>query len=215
MGTNFTVSPKSMLEVRVGYSRSDGGKFPLFLGTEGVKEKFNIPNVPSDPRFTGGIYRQGVNGYTAFGVQNSNPQYQNPDVLNPKVNFSKIVGSHSLKAGYEYQAINTEIDDFAPKYGTDNYARRFSQVPGTANNNLQFLADFLFGARSQYQLATPAIVHYQQRMHFFYLQDDFKITPKFTLNIGARYEFATPQYERDNLLSNFDPATNSLIQQHA
>ena len=99
-----------------------------------------------------------------------------------------------MKAGYEYQAVNTEIDDFAPKYGTDAYAGRFSQVPGTATNNLQFLADFLFGARSQYQLATPAIVHYQQRMHFFYLQDDFKVTPKFTLNIGARYEFATPQY---------------------
>ena len=212
VGANFTVSPTSMLEARVGYSRSDGGKFPIFLGEEGVAEKFGIPNVPSDPRYTGGIYRQAVNGYTAFGVQNSNPQYQNPDVLNPKINFTKILGSHSLKAGYEYQAINTQIDDFAPKYGTDAYAGRFSQVPGTANNNLQFLADFMFGARSQYQLATPAIVNYQQRMHFFYLQDDFKVTPKFTLNIGVRYEFATPQYERDNKLSNFDPATNSIIQ---
>jgi hypothetical protein len=212
VGANFTVSPTSMLEARVGYSRSDGGKFPIFLGEEGVAEKFGIPNVPSDPRYTGGIYRQAVNGYTAFGVQNSNPQYQNPDVLNPKINFTKILGSHSLKAGYEYQAINTQIDDFAPKYGTDAYAGRFSQIPGTANNNLQFLADFLFGARSQYQLATPAIVNYEQRTHFFYLQDDFKVTPKFTLNIGVRYEFATPQYERDNKLSNFDPATNSIIQ---
>ena len=131
-------------------------------------------------------------------------------MLNPKVNYSKILGRHSLKAGYEYQAINTEIDDFSPKYGTDTYAGRFSQVPGTANNNVQFLADFLFGARSRYELATPAIVNYRQRMHFLYLQDDFKISPKFTLNVGVRYEFATPQYERDNLLSNFDPATNTL-----
>ena len=49
IGSNFTVSPTSMLEFRIGYSRTDGGKFPIFLGTEGVKEKFNIPNVPSDP----------------------------------------------------------------------------------------------------------------------------------------------------------------------
>jgi hypothetical protein len=211
LGSNFTLSPSSMLEIRVGYSRTDGGKFPIFLGEEGVKEKFNIPNAPSDPRFTGGVYRQAVNGYTAFGVQNSNPQYQNPDVLNPKANYSKILGRHSLKAGYEYQAINTEIDDFSPKYGTDTYAGRFSQVPGTPNNNVQFLADFLFGARSRYELATPAIVNYRQRMHFLYLQDDFKISPKFTLNVGVRYEFATPQYERDNLLSNFDPSTNTLL----
>jgi hypothetical protein len=212
-GSNFTVSPTSMLEIRVGYSQSDGGKFPIFLGEEGVKEKFNIPNVPSDPRYTGGIYRQSVTGYTAFGVQNSNPQYQNPDVLNPKVNFSKIAGRHTLKMGYEYQAINTEIDDFAPKYGTDNYAGNFSRPSDvSANNNLYNLVDFLYGARSHYELATPAIVHYQQRMHFFYLQDDFKLTPKLTVNMGLRYEYATPQYERDNLLSNFDPKTNSLIQ---
>ena len=74
------------------------------------------------------------------------------------------------------------------------------------------LIDFLYGARSHYELATPSIVHYQQRMNFFYLQDDFKITPKLTMNMGIRYEYATPQYERDNLLSNFDPQTNSLIQ---
>ena len=210
-GSNYTISASSMLEFRMGISHTEGGKFPIFVGTEGVKEKFNIPNAPSDPRYTGGIYRQAVSGYTAFGVQNSNPQFQNPDVLNPKVNYSKIAGKHSLKAGYEYQAVNTEIDDFAPKYGTDNYAGRFSQAPNTAANNVQFLADFLFGARSHYELATPAIVHYQQRMHFFYLQDDFKVTRKLTLNIGTRYEFATPQWERDYRLSNFDPSTNSLI----
>jgi hypothetical protein len=212
LGSNFTLSPTAMLELRVGYSRSDGGKFPFFLGTEGVGQRFGIPNVPSDPRFTGGIYRQQVTGLTAFGVQNSNPQYQNPDLLNPKVNFSKILGRHSLKMGYEYQSINTEIDDFSPKYGNDVYNGRFSAAPGTPNNNLQFLADFLFGARSQYQLATPAIVNYQQKMNFFYLQDDFKVSPKLTLNMGVRYEYATPQYERDNKLSNFDPQTNTIIQ---
>src|SRR5579871_3270694 len=48
-------------------------------------------------------------------------------------------------------------------------------------------------------------------MYFGYLQDDFKVSPKLTLNLGIRYEFATPQYERDNRLANFNPATNSLI----
>ena len=48
-------------------------------------------------------------------------------------------------------------------------------------------------------------------MHFAYIQDDFKVSPKLTLNLGARYEFATPQYDRDNHMANFDPATNSLV----
>ena len=39
-----------------------------------------------------------------------------------------------------------------------------------------------------------------------------KVGRKLTLNLGLRYEFATPQWEKDNFLTNFDPATNTLIQ---
>ena len=48
-------------------------------------------------------------------------------------------------------------------------------------------------------------------MHFAYAQDDFKVNSRLTLNLGARYEFATPQWEDKNLLANFDPATATLI----
>jgi hypothetical protein len=48
-------------------------------------------------------------------------------------------------------------------------------------------------------------------MYFGYLQDDFKATSKLTLNLGIRYEFVTPQWERDNKLANFNPATDSLV----
>ena len=48
-------------------------------------------------------------------------------------------------------------------------------------------------------------------MHFFYLQTDWKLTRNLTLNLGTRYEFATPQYEAQNRLSNFDPATRTIV----
>jgi hypothetical protein len=48
-------------------------------------------------------------------------------------------------------------------------------------------------------------------MDFAYIQDDFRVSPKLTLNLGLRYEFATPQWERDNHMANYDPATNSLV----
>jgi hypothetical protein len=211
-GSTWNVTPASLLEFRMGISISEGGKFPVFVGEPTVASKFNIPNAPNDPRFTGGLYAQSVTGYTQFGVQNSNPQFQNPTVLNPKINYSRMAGRHSLKAGWEYQRISTQIDDFNPKSGTDTYNGRFSLAPGTANNNLQYLADFMFGARSSYTLNSPNIVNYRQWMNFFYFQDDFKVSRKLTLNLGVRYEFATPQWERDNAISSLDPATNTLIQ---
>ena len=70
----------------------------------------------------------------------------------------------------------------------------------------------MLGLRSSYSIITPFLANLRQRMHFGYLQDDIKVDPKLTLNVGLRYEYATPQYEKDNFLTNFDPATNTLIQ---
>jgi hypothetical protein len=210
-GLTRTLSPSSLVEFRMGVSRTEGGKFPLFVGTQTIGDRFGIPNIPNDPRFTGGVSAQGINGFTALGVQSSNPQFQNPFVWNPKVNYTRMAGRHSLKMGYEYQAIDTDIDDFNPKYGSDSYAGRFSRAPGTPNNDLQFLSDFLFGARSRYQINNAVIMNYRQRMHFLYLQDDWKLARNLTLNLGVRYEFATPQFEAENRISNFDQSNNTLV----
>ncbi len=125
----------------------------------------------------------------------------------------RIAGSHTLKTGYEYQRINTAVDDVHPKYGSDTYGGQFSRPAGAAADPATYnLADFLFGARNQYDLVNPFVFHLRQRMHFAYLQDDWRVSPKLTMNLGLRYEVGTPQWEDDNFLTNFDPATNTLIQ---
>jgi hypothetical protein len=210
-GATYLLTPRSLVEVRFSASLSEGGKTPWFVGTQSVAAQAGLANYPTDKRFTGGLNPQAVSGYSQFGVQGSNPQFQNPFVLNPKVNYSLTLGPHSLKAGWEMQSISTEIDDFNPKSGQDTYGGRFSQVPGTANVNEQYFADFILGARSNYQINNAVIVNYRQRMNFLYVQDDWKITPKLTVNAGLRYEYATPQYLEDNKLSNYDPVTNKLV----
>ena len=211
-GTTYMLNTKSVVEVRLGISHTDAGKTPWFVGTQSYASKFGLPNYPTDPRYTGGLYPQSISGYSQLGVQGSNPQFQDPTVVNPKINYSLLVGKHSLKAGWEYQNLTIEIDDFNPKSGGDSYAGRFSQVTGTPTNNEQFVADFLFGARSNYQLNNAAVVQYKQQMNFLYLQDDWKLLPNLTINAGIRYEYSTPQYLVDNKLSNFDPVTKTLVQ---
>jgi hypothetical protein len=207
-GVTYNLSTSSLLEFRLGISRTEAGKHPTGLGDP----NFRLPGLPTDPTIAGGLNSQSIGGYTQLGRQSSNPQFQNPFVWNPRVNYTRLLGRHSLKAGYEYQRINTEIEDFNPKYGQDDYGGQFSRpTTVTTANNIYNLADFLFGARSRYQLANLFIPAYRQRMHFGYVQDDFKVSPKLTLNLGVRYEFATPQYEDQNRLTNYDPAARKLI----
>jgi len=210
-GLTYTLSPTALAEFRLGVTKTIGGKWPLQLGMPSAQELYGIPGLPTDKSITGGLHTQNIGGYSGLGRRSSVPQFQNPFVVNPKVNFSKVLSRHTMKFGYEFQTIHTEINDFSPQYGSDSYSGQFSRPAGARANDIYNVADFLFGARSSYALTTFVVVNYRQRMNFLYFQDDFKLSPRLTLNLGARYEYGTPQWEADQRLSNFDPAGVKLI----
>ncbi|MEO6214072.1 MAG: TonB-dependent receptor [Vicinamibacterales bacterium] len=211
-GFTWTRSGTSLLEGRFGWSRTVAGKSPLSLGTPSALDAFGIAGLPTDDRITGGLPTQLISGFSDLGRQATNPQWQFPEVFNPKLNYTWVRGRHSLKTGYEFQHINTEVQDVNPLYGRDSYAGQISNpTPGIAPNSLYNLADFMFGFRSQYALSNILIANLRQQMHFTYLQDDFRVGNGLTLNLGMRYEYATPQWERDNILSNYDPVSNTII----
>jgi hypothetical protein len=219
-GVTHTFNQNSILDARFAFTRTDGGKTPYGQGVLPSLEN-GIPGLPTNPAAVASLNVQSVNNYTSFGTQGSNPQFQNPYVYNPKVNYTWIHGRSTYKAGYEYQAVFTTIDDFNPVYGQDTYSGGFS-FAGTTSGALSSadtgtkeavaLSDFLFGARNSFQLNNFVNVHVNQRMHFMYFQDDVRVNSRLTVNAGLRYELVTPQWESNNLLSNYDPATQSLIQ---
>jgi hypothetical protein len=215
-GLTWMLNPTTTVEARLGVTWFDGGKSPWGLGEASLLDEGGITGLPTDVRVKGALNSQSVNGFTSFGRQTSNPQFQNPFVVNPKLNLSKIWNRHTLKFGFEYQRIDTAVDDFNPVYGSDGYSGLYSRLTGASTSNSvtnqsYSLADFMFGARSSYTLNNFVIVDYRQRMYFGYVQDDFKVSQKLTLNLGTRLEFATPQWEKNNHLANFDPSTGTLI----
>ncbi len=83
--------------------------------------------MPTDPTVAGGLPSTSISGgFSAFGRQSTNPQWQNPSLLDPKVNFSWVKGKHSLKFGYEYEHIWMEVQDSNPLYGSFTYGKGYS-----------------------------------------------------------------------------------------
>jgi hypothetical protein len=210
-GLTWTKSDHELVEFRFAWSRTVAGKNPPGLGTPSALDQYGITGLPTDPRVSGGLPTQLTTGFADLGRQATNPQWQYPTVFNPKLNYTRSAGRHSLKMGIEFQHIQTEVQDVNPLYGRDTYSGQFSRPTGVAANNIYNLADFMFGLRSQYALTNFFIANLRQNLYFGYVQDDFKVNDKLTLNLGLRYEYATPQWERDNNATNFDPATKTMV----
>ena len=224
VGYTWALNPTSLLDARFGFDHIVAGKTPPYLGGPSLETLYGIPGLPTSPSLTGGLDSQSVSGFNAFGRQATNPQFQNPTSFNPKLNYTWIKGRHSFKAGYEFVAIRTEVLDVNPLYGSDTYSGQLSKptcaglglassctLPAAGDSTTYDLADFIFGLPSGIGLGNDVVTNQRQHVHSLYAQDDYRVTSKLTLNLGLRWEFATPIWERDNNWTNFNPATNSLV----
>jgi hypothetical protein len=220
-GYTFQLTNSSALDLRSGFTWNAGAQNPASIGQPNMLVAAGEPNAPTDPSFASGLNTVSVTGYTQFGRTNSLPTVVNPFVVNPKANYSWLHGHHSFEFGYEYLRLSSVVSNFKPVFGADTYGGKFSEgtakAPVLANGNADptyalawDLADFIFGARSKYELSAHHVVEYNQHMHFLYAQDDWRLTNKLTLNLGLRYELATPPYETHNQLANFDPVSSPL-----
>ena len=165
----------SLLEGRFGWSRHGRGQEPSGARTRqhrgGGVRHHGTADRPARRRRPAHAAHQRL---LDLGRQATNPQWQYPEVWNPKVNYSWLVGRHSLKTGYEYQNIATEVQDVNPLYGRDTYNGQFTRPTGAAANNLYNLADFMFGLRAHYALSNILVANLRQHMHFLYIQDDWR-----------------------------------------
>ena len=166
LGMTWARSATSLLEARLGWSTTEGGKNPPALGSTSAQDQFGLTGLPTDPRIAGGLPTQLITGYSDLGRQATNPQWQYPSVWNPKLNYTRLSGAHSMKAGYEFQRINTEVQDVNPLYGRDTYSSQFTRPSGAASNNAYNLADFMLGLRSQYALSNVLVANMRSEHAF-------------------------------------------------
>ena len=202
VGANWIIGPRMVADVRLGHSRGDFYVYPPNFGTDGAAE-VGLKNVPNDPDIIGGVPKVNLQGYSAFGRHTSTPQFQTPRSYNFKASVSNSQGRHFMKYGVELLFVSTKIRDINALIGTMTYADNI--FSGRA------LGDLLLGLPAQLVLTSNSVFDQGQNVYALYAQDDFKVTPKLTLNYGLRYEYGTPPVEKDNQLANFDPTTGTYV----
>ena len=207
-GASFvhTFSPAIINEFRFGFTRvrwnngvpSDpSGLFGLTGDT-----KVGIPfGTQQYVGFTG----QSISNNASYIGTNANPQVFTDNTFNYYDNLTWQRGRHLLTIGgqatrYQQNYLNAGNVGFL---GQLSYNGQYTSLPGGQGYGP---ADFILGRISNVQLASPlGNVGNRQWRLAGYFQDDFKVSPKLTLNLGLRYEYDQPWYEQNNKTANVLP----------
>lgn len=211
LGYTGSFGANRLLDVRLGISRTKAGKTPISEGTAPVLVNgAPIPGLGSLPKsFQGGLPAVSISGgFSVFGRQTTNPQFQNPALLDPSVAYTWIKGKQSLKFGFEYEHIWMGVFDNNPPYGSFTFGGSYSSPSKVAD---AYWADFLFGTTSAYSLANAFEAHLRQTLDSAYVQDDWKVLPNLTLNLGLRWEYGSPYSDANNFISNWDPVSQTVL----
>lgn len=206
-----TVSPTKFNEFRFGWWRSDATSGLPF--EDNWNPRIGIRNAPGDSFGDGrdaGYSTIPITGYTPLGPPGMLPQYNTQKNLLIADSLMMQKGAHTLKFGAEYRR-HREFRE-ASRYRRGEirfsgfYTAQRPNVPASRANTGNALADLLMGMSSEWFYGNPQGEDFIKPYYGFFFQDDFKVTPKLTLNIGLRWEL----FQRP-LLPNLDQKPNNTL----
>lgn len=121
-------------------------------------------------------------------------------------NITWISGKHTYKFGFDIRANGDNTFSTNRDAGFFDFSFLETSLPGNPNTGAGY-ASFLLGAANAgeaWVYGTGSIGN-RSRYYAMFLQDDYKVTPKLTLNLGLRYDIQKPRYEVANRFATFDP----------
>lgn len=217
LSDTYSFSPTTILEVRASYQRFSYDRTPQTIGYDltqlGWPASLNtqatflaLPNPVISGFDTANTFGSAGTG-SVIVDRNDNDRIA--------ATLTKIAGNHTLKFGGEFLRLTHNYAQTNNPTGTLNFNSGFTNnnaVTPTGINQSTGLASFLLGYASGGNASSPALVAGRQYYPALFANDDWHITPRLTLNLGVRWEHASPWTERYDRLSFFDPTQpNSVL----
>ncbi len=208
----FTLSANKMNEFRLGFSRSNVHTSNKSLGAN-WNNTFGIPNGNLGDAITQGLAEFSIPGVHAVAEPDW-VGYIYSNTISGVENFTWIHPKHTIKVGTN---LNHVQDVSADTIGGDDPRGSLTFDPAMTsydgNTAPYAYPAFLLGtmvgsARARFVNGAPFQSYWQNA---WYAQDDYKVLPSLTLNLGLRYELVTRPIARDNRESNWDETTNKIV----
>ena len=195
LNSTMTLNPTTVLTVRYGFNRfpnqSAGISYGFNPGTLGLPASFAAN--------TQALYFPEID-LLSNKISSSSPSISVFHSKNAAVSLSKYVGKHSISTGMDYRLLQvdfTSLTNAGGLFGFNGvFSRQYSGV-NSANSGADF-ADLLLGYPSNGLVNTTTKLYDFVRYYSGYVQDDIRINPKLTVNVGIRYEYETGVQEQSN-----------------
>src|SRR5579871_1089183 len=175
-----------------------------FGAGDGLAQTIGLENVSAAAFPT--IAISGYASLGALGTTNAAVARIQTPITDTQVleSVSKFQGKHAFKVGVEYRrGYNREADDITSS-GAVTFTRQITDQPGVSGTGDAF-ASFLIGQANQASLQKLDSIPSHASYWAAYAQDDYRITPRLTLNLGLRWELELPRYVDGNRMNSFDP----------
>lgn len=210
IGHFWQIAPSLTNEIRVGLMRQTTSLRQADYG-QNLAQQFGIPGVNLNAH-TSGLPAIAVAGLFNIGDSLLTPLYLAATDWSASEKAVWVKGRHILRVGFDYQHELGSTGYLVYGRGFYTYLNlTTSSLAGKPGGNA--FASFLTGAPFQVLHDTfPAgLIGLISARSGFYAQDDIKLTPTLTVNVGARYDIMPYPREMHNRLSNFDPATGAML----
>jgi hypothetical protein len=209
LGNTYVASPSLVNALRVGFSYVHYISNVPSYGQHFPPPELQVPGVPNDPTVAG-LTRFSPSGYRGLGEPLFTPTKSTSQDIQINDTMSWVHGKHVIKFGPQLRFDQFNLLQIAQPRGTISFSREFTADPdGQGGGN--GLADMLVGLPTTARIST--VIYFGNRQHIYggFVEDTFKATQKLTLNLGLRYDYATPVYEAHHRQSNFDYGTGQIV----
>ena len=203
----FNLSPTLLAELRFGasraaYTRNTFGE-PFDLGSLGFPASYVATAAKDGLVFPTFNMSQGFSG---LGPSGYNSYYEKPTAYDLTGSIVKILGAHSVKFGAEFRKLYENFAQYGYPSGVFNGDQSWTQqTANNANGTGNPFASILLGLPDSGDITHQPKATDASGYFALFVQDDYRITRKLTLNLGLRWDVEIPRTDRFNQLSYWDP----------